>query len=63
VAAELAPQPQRCQQCYRRKPLPEYVNAIKHIVLHLQDAMQASPHREIDLEPARAVMPVRDVLL
>src|ERR1700738_104755 len=26
-------------------------------------AMQASPYREIDLEPTRAVMPVRDVSL
>jgi len=26
-------------------------------------AMQSSPHREIDLEPARADMPVRDVQL
>jgi len=26
-------------------------------------AMQSSPHREIDLEPARAGMPVRDVQL
>jgi prevent-host-death family protein len=26
-------------------------------------AMQASPHREIDLEPRRTTMPVREVLL
>jgi prevent-host-death family protein len=26
-------------------------------------AMQSSPHREIELEPARSVMPVRDVQL
>lgn len=26
-------------------------------------AMQSSPHRDIDLEPARTVMPVRDVQL
>jgi len=25
--------------------------------------MQASPHREIDIEPGRTPMPVRDVLL
>jgi PHD/YefM family antitoxin component YafN of YafNO toxin-antitoxin module len=29
----------------------------------LIDAMQASPHREIELEPERAAMPVREVLL
>jgi prevent-host-death family protein len=29
----------------------------------LIDAMQASPHREIDIEPGRTPMPVRDVLL
>lgn len=29
----------------------------------LVEAMQASPHREIDIEPARAPMPVRDVAL
>ena len=27
----------------------------------LIEAMQASPHREIELEPGRALMPVRDV--
>jgi prevent-host-death family protein len=26
-------------------------------------AMQASPHRDIDLEPKRSAMPVRDVIL
>ncbi|MBX9931189.1 MAG: type II toxin-antitoxin system Phd/YefM family antitoxin [Methylobacterium sp.] len=26
-------------------------------------AMQASPHREIDIEPDRSIMPVRDVAL
>jgi prevent-host-death family protein len=29
----------------------------------LVEAMQASPHRDIDIEPARAPMPVRDVTL
>ena len=29
----------------------------------LVEAMQASPHKEIDLEPARYAMPVRDVEL
>jgi hypothetical protein len=29
----------------------------------LINAMQASPYLEIDLEPARAPMPVRDVVL
>ena len=29
----------------------------------LIEAMQASPHREIELEPGRAAMPVRDVSL
>jgi hypothetical protein len=29
----------------------------------LIDAMQASPYREIDIEPERFVMPVRDVVL
>jgi prevent-host-death family protein len=29
----------------------------------LIEAMQASPHREIDIEPARAPLPVRDVSL
>jgi hypothetical protein len=29
----------------------------------LIDAMQASPHRDIDIEPPRAPMPVRDVIL
>lgn len=29
----------------------------------LIEAMQASPHREIELEPRRALMPVRDVSL
>jgi prevent-host-death family protein len=29
----------------------------------LVDAMQASPHREIDVEPKRGPVPVRDVLL
>lgn len=26
-------------------------------------AMQASPHRDLDIEPSRAVLPVRDVTL
>lgn len=29
----------------------------------LIDALQASPHRDIELEPRRSVMPVRDVKL
>lgn len=29
----------------------------------LVDAMQQSPHRDIDLEPSRDVLPVRDVVL
>jgi prevent-host-death family protein len=29
----------------------------------LIDAMQASPHRDIDIEPKRAVMPVRELSL
>ena len=29
----------------------------------LVEAMQASPHREIDIEPARGSLPVRDVTL
>jgi len=29
----------------------------------LIDALQASPHREIDIEPCRCAMPVRDVEL
>ena len=29
----------------------------------LIDAMQASPHREIDIEPKREPMPVREVIL
>lgn len=29
----------------------------------LIDALQASPHREIDIEPSRVAMPVRDVVL
>ena len=29
----------------------------------LIDALQASPHRKIDIEPARAPMPVRQVNL
>src|SRR5271155_4860896 len=29
----------------------------------LIDAMQASPHRDLDIEPARAAMPVREVVL
>jgi prevent-host-death family protein len=29
----------------------------------LIDAMQASPHRDIDIEPKRARMPVRDIAL
>ncbi len=29
----------------------------------LVDALQAAPYREIDLEPQRAAMPVRDVTL
>jgi prevent-host-death family protein len=29
----------------------------------LIDALQASPHRDVDIEPGRAVMPVRDVAL
>jgi prevent-host-death family protein len=29
----------------------------------LIDAMQASPHRDIDIEPPRMPMPVRDVIL
>jgi prevent-host-death family protein len=35
----------------------------KHTGQALIAAMQASPHREIDLEPARGAMPVRDVSL
>ena len=27
---------------------------------HLIDALQASPHREIEIEPRRSTMPVRD---
>ena len=29
----------------------------------LIDALQSSPHREIDIEPSRSPMPVRDVSL
>jgi prevent-host-death family protein len=29
----------------------------------LIDALQASPHREIEIEPGRAIMPVRDIAL
>jgi prevent-host-death family protein len=29
----------------------------------LVDALQASPHRDIEIEPGRAVMPVRDIIL
>jgi prevent-host-death family protein len=29
----------------------------------LVDALQASPHRDVDIAPARAAMPVRDVQL
>src|SRR5438876_2596829 len=29
----------------------------------LVDALQASPHRDIEIEPGRAVMPVRDIAL
>ena len=29
----------------------------------LVDAMQSSPHRDVELEPSRAPMPVRDVTL
>ena len=29
----------------------------------LIDALQASPHRAIEIEPCRSVMPVRDVVL
>ncbi len=29
----------------------------------LIDALQASPHRDIDFEPGRAIMPVRDIEL
>src|SRR5271170_6131630 len=29
----------------------------------LIDALQASPHRDVDIEPARSAMPVRDVTL
>lgn len=29
----------------------------------LIDALQASPHREVDIEPGRGAMPVRDVTL
>ena len=29
----------------------------------LIDVLQASPHRAFDIEPARAAMPVRDVVL
>jgi prevent-host-death family protein len=29
----------------------------------LVDAMQASPHKDIDIEPARGPLPVRDVVL
>jgi hypothetical protein len=29
----------------------------------LIDALQASPHRDIDIEPVRVPMPVRDVSL
>jgi PHD/YefM family antitoxin component YafN of YafNO toxin-antitoxin module len=29
----------------------------------LIDALQASPHREIEIEPRRSVMPVRDITL
>ena len=29
----------------------------------LIDALQASPHRDLEIEPARAALPVRDVVL
>src|SRR6266478_5393208 len=29
----------------------------------LIDALQASPHRDVEIEPGRAIMPVRDVAL
>ncbi len=29
----------------------------------LIDALQASPHRDIEIEPDRAIMPVRDIVL
>ena len=29
----------------------------------LVEAIQASPHRDLEIEPSRAVMPVRDVVL
>lgn len=29
----------------------------------LIDALQASPHRDIEIEPCRSVMPVRDITL
>lgn len=29
----------------------------------LIDALQSSPHREIEIEPRRSIMPVRDVVL
>ncbi len=29
----------------------------------LVDALQASPHRAIEIEPGRAIMPVRDIAL
>jgi len=29
----------------------------------LVEAIQASPHRDLEIEPARAVLPVRDVVL
>ena len=29
----------------------------------LIDALQASPHHDIDIEPGRAIMPVRDIEL
>lgn len=29
----------------------------------LVEAIQASPHRELEIEPGRAFMPVRDVVL
>ncbi|MFN0100922.1 MAG: hypothetical protein ACKV2U_02410 [Bryobacteraceae bacterium] len=48
-------------QALETSPLPEAKPPQKRTGADLIAAMQASPYREIEIEPARYRMPVRDV--